>query len=997
MSDQIAIYADFAKVDVAQRTIFGYASTPTRDQQGEIITLDAVRKALPGYLKYPAVRVMHQPVAVGTGIEAVVDGKGLWFGAKIVDDDAWKKCISTPPVYRGFSMGGKITKRDPDDRSIATEIRLDEVSLVDRPANPDAQFSLIKRAGDGLLHVQPTQCWTCGIPGHQHTSKSECQGCIERQSLRLQARFKPDGAYASLDDIRDDARTSSDVFSKLAEEHRVSARQHLEQSLYAKKASDTITAEYHDVMAKSFATLAGYHERTAQHFQTISAFSEDDKMDGSALSTLTEAESAVEALKKTVSSSEITGVKSEELGKAQTAHTQAVQSDANAISHVADAVQSHASAAAHIADGEPDKAKHQVAEADSHRTIASFQAEAAQSFHEMVASHIKPKAGDSVHSTNEDTTVNKEKVSETGGKASTAGAAKEGAEVAHKLAKASREHNENMVKELTNFAKKFGDMMEKAKKTGDKFREDNLAECMKAAQDWAKKRQEFAKNMGVIETSLKDMAEDKGTNPDAGDMTGTPSKIGVGDDKGGGGDIHKGVKPNSKLITIGQFFYDKKGNWFGKRDFSDKKRKELADSGAAMPDGSFPIENQEDVNNAAHLVGHAHNPTKAKAHIKARAKAVGAKLPDSWKDDDGDTKKAACDHEFGKGDNANKCMKCGFMSKREPKPEGANADEMGDENKDGKPKYAAGNSDPEPDQDDGKNKGKKEFRDFDDDDPVAKSAHAKLMRKRVKGLAKSVKKLAKIKNNSSSLFKVDGAAMAKAHQAIADEITILSQQPMFKGTVYEVSKNGAGAGWLRRVAASLSKASKTDEEREKSMLLTKRLDKIEKKLQRWKLEQKLLKKDDSDGTKLDTETAGKDPNASGSGNETGSGTPTQDSPSLKKAEQDLQRALHLIKTMTPMVKSVQASNMSLKGELAELKDQLKKYGGSPLPSPQRGLPHGIRSVDKTQDGVRGDSSVHLTDDETKDGGLLKTLTALPAGRQRAQALLDVATGRVKTR
>jgi hypothetical protein len=72
--------------------------------------------------------------------------------------------------------------------------------------------------------------------------------------------------------------------------------------------------------------------------------------------------------------------------------------------------------------------------------------------------------------------------------------------------------------------------------------------------------------------------------------------------------------------------------YFSKRDFTDDKRKELAESGAAMPDGSFPIENESDLENAIHLAGHGSNPAAAKAHIKSRAKALGAesKLPDEW-------------------------------------------------------------------------------------------------------------------------------------------------------------------------------------------------------------------------------------------------------------------------------------------------------------------------------------------------------------------------------
>lgn len=70
------------------------------------------------------------------------------------------------------------------------------------------------------------------------------------------------------------------------------------------------------------------------------------------------------------------------------------------------------------------------------------------------------------------------------------------------------------------------------------------------------------------------------------------------------------------------------------REFSGQERKDLAASGKAMPDGSFPIENIEDLHNAIQAHGRATNPVEVKAHIKTRAKALGASdcLPDSWKE-----------------------------------------------------------------------------------------------------------------------------------------------------------------------------------------------------------------------------------------------------------------------------------------------------------------------------------------------------------------------------
>src|SRR5512147_3047151 len=70
------------------------------------------------------------------------------------------------------------------------------------------------------------------------------------------------------------------------------------------------------------------------------------------------------------------------------------------------------------------------------------------------------------------------------------------------------------------------------------------------------------------------------------------------------------------------------------KEFSTEKREKLADKGEAMPDGSYPIENESDLKNAIQAVGRAKNPDAAKAHIKKRAKALGLSdmLPDGWKE-----------------------------------------------------------------------------------------------------------------------------------------------------------------------------------------------------------------------------------------------------------------------------------------------------------------------------------------------------------------------------
>src|SRR5678815_1118268 len=68
------------------------------------------------------------------------------------------------------------------------------------------------------------------------------------------------------------------------------------------------------------------------------------------------------------------------------------------------------------------------------------------------------------------------------------------------------------------------------------------------------------------------------------------------------------------------------------RDVSTKERKNLADKGQAMPDGSYPIANVQDLKNAIQAIGRAKDPAAVKRHIKKRARALGHPelIPEGW-------------------------------------------------------------------------------------------------------------------------------------------------------------------------------------------------------------------------------------------------------------------------------------------------------------------------------------------------------------------------------
>lgn len=149
------LFANITKRDDEQRMVWGVASTESLDSQGEVVKLDAVKGAWEDYMKFANIREMHQPSAVGKCKEYEFSDKDVTIGVKVVDDVAWKKV--TEGVYTGFSIGGKaVSKMD----GVITQLRLTEISLVDRPANPDALISVwkgesIEAQDDGQQSQQP--------------------------------------------------------------------------------------------------------------------------------------------------------------------------------------------------------------------------------------------------------------------------------------------------------------------------------------------------------------------------------------------------------------------------------------------------------------------------------------------------------------------------------------------------------------------------------------------------------------------------------------------------------------------------------------------------------------------------------------------------------------------------------------------------------------------------------------------------------------------------
>lgn len=133
--------------------VYGVASSAAIDSDGEIITSNAMKAALPDYMKWANIRVMHSSTVAGVALDACVqdDGK-TYLAAHIIDPHSVK--MVQGGAYKGFSVGGRVTSRATDDLSVITGFELIEISLVDRPANPEAIFTMFKADITSALKAQ---------------------------------------------------------------------------------------------------------------------------------------------------------------------------------------------------------------------------------------------------------------------------------------------------------------------------------------------------------------------------------------------------------------------------------------------------------------------------------------------------------------------------------------------------------------------------------------------------------------------------------------------------------------------------------------------------------------------------------------------------------------------------------------------------------------------------------------------------------------------------
>jgi len=192
----ISLVMPISKIDQEKRIVSGWATTDAIDKQGDIVTAEASAEAFDKFRGN--VRESHTPLAVGKVISFKQDKyydkeKNKFQNGVYVDvyiskgaQDTWYKI--NEGILSGFSIGGNINKsQDMYDEEMDKTVRvikeydLSELSLVDNPANPNANVVSVQKfmGGETIEKNYLENVYWCSSSDTVILSQDESYSCPE--------------------------------------------------------------------------------------------------------------------------------------------------------------------------------------------------------------------------------------------------------------------------------------------------------------------------------------------------------------------------------------------------------------------------------------------------------------------------------------------------------------------------------------------------------------------------------------------------------------------------------------------------------------------------------------------------------------------------------------------------------------------------------------------------------------------------------------------------
>ena len=141
-------------------TVYGKATDDSLDIDQQICDGDWLKRAMPAWFKSGGnIREQHSQIAAGVAKEYEAKADGHYIGVLVVDPVSVKKVDAG--VLKGFSVGIKNPRVVRDSKAANGRIidgQIVEISLVDRPANPNCQLVLAKSV-DGEKDLVQVEEW----------------------------------------------------------------------------------------------------------------------------------------------------------------------------------------------------------------------------------------------------------------------------------------------------------------------------------------------------------------------------------------------------------------------------------------------------------------------------------------------------------------------------------------------------------------------------------------------------------------------------------------------------------------------------------------------------------------------------------------------------------------------------------------------------------------------------------------------------------------------
>lgn len=149
MSKDISTFARIVKYDKnddGTLTVYGKATDDSVDIDQQICDAAWLDRAMPDWFKTGGnIREQHSSIAAGVATEYEAKADGHYISALVVDPVSVKKVENR--VLKGFSIGIRAPRVVRDNKAANGRIidgQIVEISLVDRPANPNAKLLLAK-------------------------------------------------------------------------------------------------------------------------------------------------------------------------------------------------------------------------------------------------------------------------------------------------------------------------------------------------------------------------------------------------------------------------------------------------------------------------------------------------------------------------------------------------------------------------------------------------------------------------------------------------------------------------------------------------------------------------------------------------------------------------------------------------------------------------------------------------------------------------------------